>query len=115
MLTCPPDFELSGLIDDGLDAQDQAQFVVHLEPVVLHVVLDAGARFSFRSVARLYFTVEFAVPFAAQIGEDFLGVKVSMAKINSRKNNPAKVCLLTNSRSVAYSAWSLTQYGRPDP
>jgi hypothetical protein len=30
-VTFPVDGEFAGLIDDGLDAQDQAEFVVHFE------------------------------------------------------------------------------------
>src|SRR5262245_41544524 len=38
----PTDFELARLVDDGLDPQYLAELVVHLQPVALDVVLDAG-------------------------------------------------------------------------
>jgi hypothetical protein len=38
--TAAADFELPRLVDDRLDAQDQAEFVVHLQPIVFHPVFD---------------------------------------------------------------------------
>ena len=73
MLTCPKDLEFSGLIDDGLDAQNLSQLVVHLEPVVLHVVLDAGPRLALRAITGLHFAVETFVIFTPQVGEHLFG------------------------------------------
>src|SRR5271157_2486796 len=75
MLTFPKDFEFSGLIDDGLDTQDQTQFIVHLQPVVAHVMLDASAGLTHRLVMGLHFAVESLVPFASEIVEHLLRAK----------------------------------------
>src|SRR5207247_11199921 len=72
MPTFPKDFEFSGLIDDGLHTQDQTQFIVHLQPVVPQVMLDASAGVTHRFVMGLYFSVEFLVPFASEIVEHLL-------------------------------------------
>ena len=73
MLTLPKDLEFSGLIDDGLDTQNLAQFVVHLEPVVLHEMFNASSRLTQRTITCLHFAIETFVPFTAQVGEHFLG------------------------------------------
>ncbi len=39
--------ELTGLVDDGFDAEDQTELVVHFEPVVLHAMFDTGSRPAF--------------------------------------------------------------------
>jgi hypothetical protein len=73
MLALPVDGAFAGLIDDGLDTQDQAEFVVHFQPVLFHVVFDAAARLPFGFVIGQDFTVELAVQFATEKAEDVLG------------------------------------------
>jgi hypothetical protein len=36
------DLELTGLVDDGFDAEDEAELVVHFQPIVFHPMLDTG-------------------------------------------------------------------------
>ena len=55
--------------------KDQSQFVVHLQPVVSQVVLDAGTRVTHRLVVGLHFAVESLVPSTSQIVEHLLGAE----------------------------------------
>jgi len=43
-LALTPNFEVTRLIDNGFDAQHNAELVVHFEPVAFDAMLDAGAR-----------------------------------------------------------------------
>jgi hypothetical protein len=72
MVTFPEDLEVPGLIDDGFYPHEQGQFIVHLQPVVLQEMLDAGSRFPRRFVVGLHFAIETLVVGAAQVTEDFL-------------------------------------------
>ena len=90
MLTVPQDFELSGLIDGGLHTHEQAQFIVHLQPVPFHEVLDACPRFAHRLVVRLHFAIEPFVPLAPQITEDFLGAEGQQGERQQTPKQPGE-------------------------
>ena len=67
------DPELLRAVDDRFHPQDQAELVVHLQPVALHAVLDASAEPALVFVVGVDFAVEAAIPLAAEKAEDVLG------------------------------------------
>jgi len=60
-------------VDDRFHARDQAELIVHLQPVALHAVLDARAEPAVVFVVGVHLAVEAAVPLAAEKAEDVLG------------------------------------------
>jgi len=80
-LAPPPDFEFAGVVDDSFHPQDLAELVIHLQPVVLHPVFDAGTGMTILLSVRQHFALEVAVQLAAQEGEDVLGGEVDRGVI----------------------------------
>ena len=71
--TIATNLELPRLIDDRFDAQNLAELVVHLQPVVFHPVLDPSTWKTVLLAVGQDFAVEARVQTAAQEGEDVLG------------------------------------------
>ena len=67
------DPELLGRVDDRFHTQNQAELVVHLQPVGLHAVLDTGTEPAIAFIVGVDFTIKPAIPFAAEKAEDVLG------------------------------------------
>src|SRR5436309_10220028 len=67
------DAELAGLVNHGLHAEDQAELVVHFQPVVFHPVLDAGAGPALLLAGGQDFAVEAGMKPATEEGEDVGG------------------------------------------
>jgi len=68
------DLEIGRLIDDGLDAQDGAVLVNHLDRVVPHPMFDLGSGDAFLQVV-MNFGFESAVKLAAEEREDVFGTE----------------------------------------
>src|SRR6516162_5267784 len=67
------DPELLRTVDDRFHAKDQAELVVHLQPVGLHAVLDPRAEPALVLVVGVDLAVEAAIPLAAEKAQDVLG------------------------------------------
>src|SRR6185369_11607594 len=70
MITGAPDGEVFGTVDDGFDAQDEAELVVHFEPVAFDAMLDACAEVSVGLGFGLEFAVETAIVLASEEAVD---------------------------------------------
>jgi hypothetical protein len=77
-LTSPPspDAKLSGIVDDGLDPQDNAELVVHLQPVVFHPMLDPGAGPAIFLATGEHLPVKPGMEPSAQERQDVLGREI---------------------------------------
>lgn len=70
------DFELPGVVDDGLDAEDQSAFVVHLDPVVSHAVFDSRAGDAIFSAFGEHLAVVMGIESSAEKAQDVGGLEV---------------------------------------
>lgn len=68
------DLELSGIIDNGFDAEHEARFVIHLDPVLLHTVFDASSGPAFLEIVE-DFSLEAGGKLSTEEGEDILGTE----------------------------------------
>ena len=75
------DAEFARLIDDRLDTENQTELVIHLEPVVLHALLDPGPGSAIFRARGQDFAVEVAMQTAAQKREDVLGGEMQQRMI----------------------------------
>lgn len=73
-LTANPKF--TRLVDHRLDAQNQAELVVHFQPVVLDAMLDPGPGPAIAFAVGEHFAVEVVVQAASEKGQDVLGGEV---------------------------------------
>ncbi len=65
--------ELPRLVDDRLDAKDQAELVVHFQPVVLHAMFNACPRPAFFLTVVEHLALEAWIELAAQEGKNIGG------------------------------------------
>src|ERR1700677_4182314 len=65
--------EFLGAVDYGFHPENQAELVVHLQPVARHTVLDACAEQTVGFDFRLHVAVEATIPLAAEEPQDVLG------------------------------------------
>ena len=79
------DFELTRLVDDGLDAEDEAEFVVHLQPVVFDPMLDASAGESVFLAIGEDFAVEAGMQPSTEEGEDVLSGELESGVIEQAR------------------------------
>ncbi len=75
------DSELARLVDHRFHAQDQTEFVVHLQPVFFHPVFDPRPRRALLLATREHFALEVAVLFPAQKRQDVFGRKTHRGMI----------------------------------
>ena len=76
-----PDSKLSGIVNHGLNPQDQAEFVVHIQPVVLHAVFDPGTGPAIFLTLSEYFPLESRMKPSAQERQDVLSRKLHRAVV----------------------------------
>lgn len=76
------DEELLGAVDDGFHPQDEAELVVHFQPVARHAMLDARADYAVGFNVGLNVAVEAAIPFAAEKAQDVFGSEGHGRKLN---------------------------------
>src|ERR1700685_1900983 len=81
MPTFPVNLERSGLIDDGFHAQHQTQLVVHLQPVLAHVMFDACSGLTYRLVMGLHFAIVSFMPLPPEIAKDSLGTESEQGEL----------------------------------
>src|SRR5438132_7597307 len=67
------DTKLTRLVDHRLDAEDQTELVVHLQPVVFHAVFDAGTGPAFFLAVGEHFAQEAWIELAAEESEHVRG------------------------------------------
>jgi hypothetical protein len=72
--------ELTRLVDDRLDPQDQAEFVVHLQPIVLDTMLDPGTGPAIFLAEGQDFAIERMEP-ATEESEDVLSGEVQEGRV----------------------------------
>jgi len=77
--------KLTGVVDDRLDTQDLAKLVVHLQPVVLDPVLDAGPRPAVFLAIGQHLAVETRVQAAAQKAQDVLSGEVQTGMVEQTR------------------------------
>jgi len=64
------------VVDNRLDPQDLAEFIVHLQPVVFHAMFDASSWLAFLFAVGKDFTLEVAMQLTTQKSKDVLGPEV---------------------------------------
>ena len=75
------DLELAGLVDDRLDTQHQAEFVVHLQPVVLDPVLDPGTGHALLLARGKYLAIETGMQPTTEESENVVGGEVEQGMV----------------------------------
>lgn len=83
------DAKLARVVDHGLDPQDLAELVVHLQPVVFHAMFDPSPWGTILLRVREDFAGKIPVQLAAQEGENVLGAKVDGGVV---ENAPVELC-----------------------
>ena len=73
------DAKLTRIVDHGLDPQDLAELVVHLQPVVFHAMFDAGPWSAVLLRVGEDFALKIPVQLAAQEGENVRAPKLTVA------------------------------------
>lgn len=76
------DMELAWLVDDGFDAQDHAELVVHFEPVALHAVLDAGAGAALFAAEGKNLAIELRIETSAEEAQDVVRGEVRQGMVD---------------------------------
>src|SRR4029077_14928808 len=76
------DVELTRLVDDGLDAQDHAELVVHFQPVALHAVLDARAGPALFAAEGEDLAIELRTETPAEETQDVVGGEVQQSMLD---------------------------------
>jgi hypothetical protein len=90
METGAMDVEFLGAVYDGFHPQDEAEFVVHFQPVARHAMLDARAEDAVGFDLGLNVAVEAAIPFTAEKAQDVLGGKRHGGELNELLIEPCE-------------------------